>query len=84
MFFVMVKICEKEILMDLINLLRKEKKEVAVYRGTIELIIFLKTSTVTHSDFQIIRSNWGPEKNLLNKVKVERKRRIERGKKKEK
>ena len=39
---------------------------------------------MTHSDFQIIRFNWGPEKNLLKKVKVERKRRIERGKKKEK
>ena len=44
--------------------------------------MFLKISTVTHSDFQIIRFNWGPEKNLLKKVKVERKRRIERGKKK--
>ena len=39
---------------------------------------------MTHSDFQIIRFNWGPEKNLLKKVKVERKRRIERGKKKRK
>ena len=46
--------------------------------------MFLKISTVTHSDFQIIRFNWGPEKNLLKKVKVERKRRIERGKKKKK
>lgn len=37
---------------------------------------------MTHSDFQIIRFNLGPEKDLLKKVKVERKRRIERGKKK--
>ena len=36
---------------------------------------------MTHSDFQIIRFNWETEKNLLKKVKVERKRRIERGKK---
>ena len=39
---------------------------------------------MTHSDFQIIRFNLGPEKDLLKKVKVERKRRIERGKKKKK
>ena len=39
---------------------------------------------MTHSDFQIIRFNLGPEKDLLKKVKVERKRRIERGKKKRK
>ena len=39
---------------------------------------------MTHSDFLIIRFNWGPEKYLLKKVKVERKRRIERRKKKRK
>lgn len=39
---------------------------------------------MTHSDFQIIRFNWGPEKNLVKKVKVDRKRRIEREKKKRK
>ena len=86
MFFVMVKICEKEVLMDLINLLRLKK------RKKLQFIVVLRVnyfklghiSTVTHSYFQIIKFNWGPEKNIWKKVKVDRTRRIERGKKKQK
>ena len=83
MFFAMVMICEKEILTDLMNLLRLKK------RKKLQFIVVLRVnyfklghiSTLTHSDFQIIRFNWGPEKNLLKKVNVERKRTIERRKK---
>ena len=81
MFFVMVKICEKEILMDLINLLRLKEKRVAVHRSRVNYFKLSYVSTVIHSDFQIIRFNWEPEKNLLKKVKVEKARRIKRGKK---
>lgn len=64
MFFVMVKICEKEILMDLINLLRLKEKRVAVHRSRVNYFKLGSVSTVIHLDFQIIRFNWGPEKNL--------------------
>ena len=84
MSFAMVKICEKEILMDLINLLRLKK------RKKLQFIVVLRVnyfklghiSTVTHSDFQIIRFNWGPEKNSFKKGKSWEKEKNRKRKKK--